>query len=609
GGIMKRSWYPSIILGVVIGLLTLFLGLQYRWLSEVGDANRERMQKRAETDAGRLAEDFNREMHAAYFNFQTPAETWNGSDWSEFNERYEFWKGRTTHPDLIRDIYFFPKQADSKPLRYDPDRRAFDPSDSNETLDALRAKFSDDSQFRPVYADEFAMVLPIFNGEKRREDIIIRRSGPGAPPAMNLPERVGWVVVLLDSAVIKERILPELASKYFPEHDFKVAVIDDTGQRVFATADVATPDASVRLFDMSPDNLMFFAGHTAIRKRSPDNENIVLDQRVESHTFTRSETKTGQFKTDDGGTFTVQLKRPGPEGIPRVATLTGPTPGSKAEPWTLQVQNAAGSIDAYIDREENKSMMIGLGIYLLLIGSITAIVLSAMKSKMFAQRQIDFVSSVSHEFRTPLAVIYSAGENLADGVAKEDGQVARYGELIKGEGKKLTAMVEQILEFAGSNSARRKFNFARTEVRELVRDAVKQCQPLIDSGGFSVEEAVAEKLPPISVDRSALSSAIQNLIANSVKYSNGSKWIRVSAVNGGDAVRISVEDRGIGIAGDELKRIFEPFYRSKDVVDSQISGNGLGLNLVQKIVDAHSGKVTVESKPGEGSTFTIELPV
>jgi signal transduction histidine kinase len=106
-----------------------------------------------------------------------------------------------------------------------------------------------------------------------------------------------------------------------------------------------------------------------------------------------------------------------------------------------------------------------------------------------------------------------------------------------------------------------------------------------------------------------MSSAIQNLIANSVKYSNGSKWIRVSAVNGGGSVKIVVEDRGIGIAGDELRRIFEPFYRGKEVVDSQISGNGLGLNLVEKIVDAHGGRVSAESKPGKGSTFTIELPV
>ena len=606
---MKRSWYPAIILSVVISLLTVFLGLQYRWLSEVGQAERERMHKRAEGDATRLADDFNREMRAAYFNFQTAAETWKKSDWSEFNERYDFWKEHTSHPDLIRDIYFFSKQPDSKPLKYDAARHVFAPTDSNEALDSLRAKFTDESQFRPVYADSLAMVLPIFDDERHQEEIIIRRSSGDGPPAVKLPERVGWVVVFLDDAVIKGGILPELSAKYFPEGDYQVGVVDTAGQSVLATAGVSTPDASVPLFNMSPDNLMYFAGHPAMRKRSGQRADVVIDQRVESHTFSRTETKTGEFKTDDGGTFTFQLKEPGPKGIARVSTMTASTAGGSPEPWTLQVQHTAGSIDAFVDREENKSFMIGLGIYLLLVGSITAVVSSAMKSRWFAQRQIDFVSSVSHEFRTPLAVIYSAGENLADGVAKEDRQVARYGELIKGEGKKLSAMVEQILEFAGANSGKRTYNFASTDVSELIRDALDQCQPLIESGGFTVEQSVADGLPRISADRGALSSAIQNLIANSVKYSNGSKWIRVEAANGSNSIRISVQDRGLGIAGDELKRVFEPFYRTKEVVDSQISGNGLGLNLVQKIVDAHGGKVRAESKPGKGSTFTIELPV
>jgi signal transduction histidine kinase len=132
---------------------------------------------------------------------------------------------------------------------------------------------------------------------------------------------------------------------------------------------------------------------------------------------------------------------------------------------------------------------------------------------------------------------------------------------------------------------------------------------LIESEGFTVETNIQDALPALQVDRVALSSAIQNLIANSVKYSNGSKWIMVSAVNGGGSVKIAVEDKGIGIEPDELRKIFEPFYRAKDVVDSQISGNGLGLNLVQKIVEAHGGRVTAESRVGKGSKFTIELPV
>jgi signal transduction histidine kinase len=338
-------------------------------------------------------------------------------------------------------------------------------------------------------------------------------------------------------------------------------------------------------------------------KKVVDTENkgqVVLDQRVESHSFTRTETLTTK-----SGTFTVEMKEPRDKKNMRTM-IAGTEVGGG--PWTVRTQHSAGSIAAFIQSERNKSFLIGLGIYALLVGAIVAILFSAMRSKRFAQRQIDFVSSVSHEFRTPLAVIYSAGENLADGIAKEDEQVSRYGDLIKNEGKKLSGMVEQILEFAGANSGKQKYNLAPANVAEIVDDAILECRSLIESGGFSIEKDMQSDLPKIRVDRSALSSALQNLIANSVKYSNGSKWIKVSAVNGGNSIKISVEDRGVGIRSADLKRVFEPFYRAKEVVDSQISGNGLGLNLVKKIAEAHGGSVKVESDPGSGSKFTIELP-
>src|SRR5207248_10438281 len=118
---------------------------------------------------------------------------------------------------------------------------------------------------------------------------------------------------------------------------------------------------------------------------------------------------------------------------------------------------------------------------------------------------------------------------------------------------------------------------------------------------------IDKALPEIDVDPDALGRAIQNLIANSVKYNNGDRWVRVSACNGGQTVKISVEDRGIGISKSDLRQIFEPFFRSKEVVDAQIHGNGLGLAVVKQIAEAHGGRVLAESEPSKGSKFTIEL--
>src|SRR5215203_4165349 len=359
---MKRSWISALVIGSVLLLLTLFLGLQYKWLSEVSEAERERMQKRVETDASRFGEDFDREMQSAYYNFQTGAAVWKESEWDEFNARYDFWKQRTGYPELIREIYFVHKQPETGALRYDPANRAFQPTEIGPELKKLRARFAEEKTSRTVYDDAFAMVLPIYDDRSRIEHLVVRRierEGPGQ--AIDLPEKFGWLVIMLDEPTIKNRVLPDLAAKYFPENDYKLDVVNKDNQSVFATQEVTADDATAKIFNMSPDNLFFFANREGLpRMLEEHRKGIVIDQRVESHTFTRSENVDGK-----PGNFSIQLKQPAEKGSPRTAMISS-TVG--INPWTLRVQHTSGSIDSFVRGERNESFALGLGIYLLLVG-------------------------------------------------------------------------------------------------------------------------------------------------------------------------------------------------------------------------------------------------
>jgi two-component system phosphate regulon sensor histidine kinase PhoR len=187
--------------------------------------------------------------------------------------------------------------------------------------------------------------------------------------------------------------------------------------------------------------------------------------------------------------------------------------------------------------------------------------------------------------------------------------MTQYGSLIKREGKKLSAMVEQILEFAGARSGQKKYDLRETNVKTIIERALDDCQNLISEKGFIVETDIAENLPTVSVDDNALTHAVQNLITNAVKYGGDNHWLKISAGNGNERLKIIVEDKGIGIDSKDISKVFAPFYRAKSVVDAQIHGNGLGLSLVKQTAEAHGGKVSVESKPGGGSKFTILLPI
>jgi signal transduction histidine kinase len=276
--------------------------------------------------------------------------------------------------------------------------------------------------------------------------------------------------------------------------------------------------------------------------------------------------------------------------------------------WLLTVTHSDGSLENFVNKTRWRNLGLSFGILGLLGTSVILLVLSAHRAQRAAQRQVDFVSAVSHEFRTPVAVICSAGENLADGIVDSKPQIEKYGNLIRREGLRLSEMVEQILEFAGARGRGVKFEFQPIDIGSLVETVLSESQPLLEEKGFEVEKAISENLPSVLGDANALRHSLQNLLSNAMKYSNGSRWIKVEAETDLNQVFITIADKGIGIEPRELKHIFEPFYRGREAVAEQIHGNGLGLSLVKQTIEAHGGKIVVSSELSKGSRFTIQLP-
>jgi signal transduction histidine kinase len=274
----------------------------------------------------------------------------------------------------------------------------------------------------------------------------------------------------------------------------------------------------------------------------------------------------------------------------------------------LAVKHRAGSLEAAVSNARWRNLGMSFGILLLLGVSVLTVFVSTHRAQRLARQQMTFVAGVSHELRTPLAVIRSAGENLADGLIDDVEQSRKYGTLIRNEGRRLTEMVEKILDFAGIQSQRKNYELRPTNISDLVKVALEETGGLLESAGFQVVTEIPAGSIEILADPGALKSAIQNLISNAVKYSNGSKWIRLIVQRHGDSVAVRVQDRGIGIPSSDLPHIFEPFYRGREVVDAQIQGSGLGLSLVKHVIEGHKGTITVDSSPSHGTTFTMSLP-
>jgi signal transduction histidine kinase len=221
----------------------------------------------------------------------------------------------------------------------------------------------------------------------------------------------------------------------------------------------------------------------------------------------------------------------------------------------------------------------------------------------------DFVSSVSHEFKTPLTSIRALTERLQGDKAIDFEKMKQYFSLISQNADQLTQLVKNLLDFSKIEEGKKEYQFQPADVAELVTQQIQDYRKNDPQKGARIKASVSDDIPPLLVDRDALSQALSNLLDNAFKFSSGDGDVEVHLKKEKDHAVIEVADQGIGIPPDEMEKIFDKFYQAKNAIKHSAKGTGLGLTLVKHTAEAHGGKVSVRSMVGEGSVFTLILPI
>lgn len=583
----------------LVGLLAVLATLQYRWVADVSRAERDRLQASLRTRGAEVAAAVDRDLSRTFVALQVDAVAFERDRAAALADAATRAASTTSTGAAIREIYVAEPGDAGSLQRLDRQSRALEHTNWPPELTLLRGRL--DAMPRtavpglpllpgrfdnPVDGDLPGFIVPVTPPVPRIEpqpgDVIVKRA----------PIEEPWhaIIVWLDRDQVRSRLIAPLVAQQFGDAlgaEFNVAVINRSDRRTIyrsgAPVDLAATDFTSDLFALRLGDLVWAqsvraADDAAGERSAPMKDRVSL-------------TIVRRGATDEGA-----------DASPTAAHTV-----RQGATWTLALQAKQGSLDAVIARSRARNLAVSLGVLGVLGAGLALLLVAGVREQRIARQQLEFVASVSHELRTPLAVIRSAAENLADGVVAPD-SVPQYAALIRSEGRRLSDMVERVMDFAGMSAGTLIRNRRSLDARDIVDRAVATASADAAEQGIGIDVHGAPGVGRTVGDADALASALHNALANAVKYSRPGSRVEVDVASSGDTLRIAVSDRGIGIDDEDIPHVFEPFFRGRRAVDSQVRGSGVGLSVVQKIVDAHGGHVRVAPRHGGGTVLTIELP-
>jgi len=278
--------------------------------------------------------------------------------------------------------------------------------------------------------------------------------------------------------------------------------------------------------------------------------------------------------------------------------------------WKVALFDRDGkSIEQLVGRERQLYLTLFVGIIAVMLIGVFVTVRAVIHELEVSRMKSEFVSNVSHELKTPLALIRMFGETLDTGIVTDERKRREFYSIIRKESERLTHLINNVLDFSRMDTGVKEYNFEEADLIEIVRSSLEAYKFHIRDLGFEIESELLGELVMPKIDKDAISQAFLNLLSNAVKYSEDRKYIRVGVHKDSTSALISVTDHGVGISKEQLKRIFDKFYRVQTTKAKKTRGSGLGLTLAKHIIEAHGGRIEAESEVGKGSKFTIRIPL
>ncbi len=277
-------------------------------------------------------------------------------------------------------------------------------------------------------------------------------------------------------------------------------------------------------------------------------------------------------------------------------------------PWKIEVIRTSSTQSGIHLYESYYFWSILILLIILVFGALLIIRTLVHEREVMAVKS-EFVSSVSHELKTPLTSIKALTERLLEGKVKSKEKMHHYFTVIDQDANRLTRLVKNILDFSKMEAGKKEYHFKSTDITSWLNETIDDFSKDHIHDHIEINTHFDPDIPTVAIDRDALSQCVYNLLDNAIKFSPKLKTVDVHLNKTSGFIRIGVKDQGVGIPKEDLNRVFEKFYQGRSSVRDSIKGTGLGLALVKHTLEAHGGRVELKSSPGNGSTFTLNLPI